>query len=112
MSDDTDRILQAVAALRGDINERFGDINVRFDDIIVLSKATYIASASRLDIEYTFIQGGKIETRPSSSYVFTVAELTRMLGDAGFEVLSLNGGFADERYELGSPRLVLTAKRL
>ena len=83
----------------------------RFDDIVVMSKASYIASASRLDIDYTFIQGGKIEKRPSSSYVFTVAELTRMLAEAGFEVLSLNGGFAGEPYELGSPRLVLTAQR-
>jgi SAM-dependent methyltransferase len=83
----------------------------RFDDIIVTSKASYIASASRLDIEYTFIQDGKIDTRPSSSYVFTVAELTRMLADAGFEVVSLAGGFAGERYELGSPRLALTAQR-
>jgi SAM-dependent methyltransferase len=84
----------------------------RFDDIIVTSKASYIAAASRLDIDYTFIQGGKIETRPSSSYVFTVAELTRMLAEAGFEVVSLAGGFAGERYELGSPRLVLTAQRV
>jgi len=84
----------------------------RFDDIIVLSKASYIASASRLDIDYTFIQDGKIETRHASSYVFTVAELTRMLADARFEVVSLNGGFAGERYELGSPRLVLTAQRV
>jgi SAM-dependent methyltransferase len=83
----------------------------RFDDIIVMSKASYIASDSRLDIDYTFIQDGKIETRPASSYVFTVAELTRMLADEGFEVVSLNGGFAGERYELGSPRLVLTAQR-
>ena len=75
-------------------------------------KATYIAAASRLDIDYTFIQDGKIETRPSSSHVFTVAEMTRMLADAGFEVVSLNGGFAGERYELGSPRLVLTAQRV
>lgn len=82
----------------------------RFDDIIVMSKASYIASASRLDIDYTFSQGGKIETRPSSSYVFTAAELTRMLAEAGFEVCSLAGGFAGERYELGSPRLVLTAQ--
>jgi SAM-dependent methyltransferase len=82
----------------------------RFDDIIVMSKASYIASASRLDIDYTFIQGGEIETRPSSSYVFTVAELTRMLADAQFEVVSLDGGFSGERYELGSPRLVLTAQ--
>jgi len=84
----------------------------RFDDIIVMSKASYIASASRLDIDYTFIQGGKIETRPSSSYVFTVAELTRMLANAGFDVISLAGGFAGERYELGSPRLLLTAQRV
>jgi SAM-dependent methyltransferase len=83
----------------------------RFDDIIVMSKASYIVSASRLDIDYTFIQDGKIETRPSSSYVFTMAELTRMLTEAEFEVVALNGGFAWERYELGSPRLVLTAQR-
>jgi SAM-dependent methyltransferase len=83
----------------------------RFDDIIVISKASYVPAASRLDIEYTFIQEGKIETRPSSSHVFTVAELTGMLAEAGFEVVSLNSGFAGERYELGSPRLVLTAKR-
>jgi SAM-dependent methyltransferase len=84
----------------------------RFDDIIMTSKARYIAAASRLDIDYTFIQNGKIETRPSSSYVFTVAELTRMLAEAGFEVCSLAGGFDGERYELGSPRLVLTAQRV
>jgi SAM-dependent methyltransferase len=84
----------------------------RFDDIIVMSKDTYIAAASRLDIDYTFVQGGKIETRPSSSYVFTVAELTRLLAEARFEVVSLAGGFAGERYELGSPRLVLTAQRV
>jgi SAM-dependent methyltransferase len=84
----------------------------RFDDIIVTSKAAYVASASRLDIDYTFIQGGNIETRPASSYVFTVAELTRMLATAGFEVDSLAAGFSGEPFELGSPRLVLTAKRI
>ena len=84
----------------------------RFGDIIVTSKASYIASASRLDIDYTFIQGGKIETRPASSYVFTVAELSGMLAEAGFEVVTLNSGFGGERYELGSPRLVLTAQRV
>jgi hypothetical protein len=34
-----------------------------------------------------------------------------MLAEAGFEVCSLAGGIAGERYELGSPRLVLTAER-
>jgi SAM-dependent methyltransferase len=83
----------------------------RFDDIVVLSAARYVAEESRLDIDYTFVHGGTIETRPASSYVFTVAELTRILSEAGFEVLSLNGGLAGERFELGTPRLVLTAQR-
>ena len=83
----------------------------RFGDIVVLSAASYAAEESRLDIEYTFIHDGTTETRPASSYVFTVAELKRMLADTGFAVLSLNGVFAGERFELATPRLVLTAQR-
>jgi len=83
----------------------------RFGDIVVLSAATYAAEESRLDIDYTFIQGDVTETRPASSYVFTAAELKRLLADAGFAVLSLNGGIAGERFELATPRLVLTARR-
>lgn len=83
----------------------------RLDDIVVLSQTRYVAGDSRLDIDYTFIHGGVIETRPSSSYIFTVAELKKRLADAGFDVLNLAGGFAGEPYELGSPRLVLTAQR-
>ena len=83
----------------------------RFGDIVVLSAATYAADVSRLDVDYTFIQDGVTETRPASSYVFTVAELKRLLVDAGFAVLALNGGFAGERFELATPRLVLTAQR-
>ncbi|MEO8049622.1 MAG: class I SAM-dependent methyltransferase [Acidobacteriota bacterium] len=49
----------------------------RFDDIIVMSKAAYVPADSRLDIDYTFVQSGTVETRPSSSFVFTVAEIKR-----------------------------------
>ena len=83
----------------------------RFGDIVVLSAASYSVEESRLDIDYTFIRDGVMDTRPASSYVFTVAELKRLLADAGFEVLSLNGGIAGERFELATPRLVLTARR-
>ena len=83
----------------------------RFGDIVVLSAATYAADESRLDIDYTFMQGGVMETRPASSYIFTVAELKKILADAGFVVIALHGGFAGERFELATPRLVLTARR-
>jgi len=83
----------------------------RFGDLVVLSAASYAAEESRLDIDYTFIRDGVTETRPASSYVFTAAELKKMLRDAGFEVLALDGGLAGERFELATPRLVLTARR-
>jgi hypothetical protein len=83
----------------------------RFEDLIILSEARYVAADSRLDISYTFVQDGRIETRPSSSYVFTAAEYGRMLESAGFEVLAKNGGMAGEPYELGPGWLVLTARR-
>jgi SAM-dependent methyltransferase len=84
----------------------------RVDDIVLVSDATYLADESRLEVEYTFVHKGKIETRPASSYVFTVAELTRMLFEEGFYVSSLHGGVAGECFELGTPRLLLAAERM
>jgi SAM-dependent methyltransferase len=83
----------------------------RLDDLIILSENRYDAAASRLDIDYTFVRDGTIETRPASSYVFTVAEIGRMLDTAGFGEIVLYGGMAGEPYQLGSPRLIITAKR-
>jgi SAM-dependent methyltransferase len=82
----------------------------RFGDIVVLSEAHYVVEKSRLDIDYTFIYKGSVETRPSSSYVFTAAELSRMLSRAGFEAITMNGGFSGEPFQVGS-RLVITARR-
>ena len=83
----------------------------RFGDLFIVSENRYDAAASRLDIDYTFIRNGTIETRPAASYVFTVAEIGRMLESAGFEVLTRNSGLAGEPYQLGSPRLIITARR-
>jgi SAM-dependent methyltransferase len=83
----------------------------RLGDLLVLSENRYDAAASRLDIDYTFVRGSSVETRPASSYVFTVAEIGRMLGQAGFDVVALHGGVAGEPYTVGTPRLVITARR-
>jgi SAM-dependent methyltransferase len=81
----------------------------RAGDILMLSERRYVAEASRLDIDYTFIVSGNTETHATSSYVLTALELTRLLENAGFKVKSLNGGLAGEPFQLGSPRLILTA---
>jgi SAM-dependent methyltransferase len=83
----------------------------RFGDLIILSENRYDPWESCLHIDYTFVRGSTMETRPTASYVFTGAELRRMLDAAGFETLSFHGGMADEPYQLGSPRLVIIARR-
>ena len=83
----------------------------RAGDLFMLSECRYEASASRLDIDYTFIRDGVAETRPTSSYVYTVAELGRLCREAGLEVVSLSGSVSGEPYKLGSPHLLLVARR-
>jgi SAM-dependent methyltransferase len=83
----------------------------RFGDLMILSENRYDPWESCLHIDYTFVRGSTIETRPTASYVFTSAELRRMLDAAGFDTLSLYGGMTGEAYQLGSPRLVIIAQR-
>jgi ubiquinone/menaquinone biosynthesis C-methylase UbiE len=83
----------------------------RLGDILMLSENRYDAAESRLDIDYTFVRNGEVETRPTSSYIFTAGELCRMFQDAGFQPVELLGGFNREPYQIGSPRLILVARK-
>jgi SAM-dependent methyltransferase len=84
----------------------------RTGDILTLSEARYEVAESRLDIDYTFIRNGEIETRPTSSYVFTVAEMRRMHAAAGLETIELSAWGADGPYRLGSPGLLMVSRKL
>jgi SAM-dependent methyltransferase len=81
----------------------------RLGDILMLSENRYDAAESRLDIDYTFVHRGEVETRPTSSYVFTAGELCRMLADAGLRPIELLGSFNRDPYQIGSPRLILVS---
>ncbi len=83
----------------------------KLGDLFMLSENEYHPAEGRLDIQYTFIQNGKVDTRPSASFVFTVAELCRMHAAAGLEVLELLGSIAGEPYRLGLPRLILVSRK-
>ncbi len=82
----------------------------RLGDLMILSENRYDPWESRLDIDYTFVHDGTIETRPTASYVFTSAELRRMLDKAGFDALAFHGSVTGEPYQLGSPGLVIIAQ--
>ena len=83
----------------------------RLGDLFMLSENQYHPAESRLDIAYTFIQHGKVETRPSSSYCFTTGEICRMHIESGLQVEELLSSFAGEPYQLGSPRLIVVSRK-
>jgi SAM-dependent methyltransferase len=83
----------------------------RAGDIFMLSENQYDPEQGRLDIQYTFICGGEVEVRPSSSFTFTTAEICRMHQEAGLGMIELLGSIGGEPYQLGSPRLILVSRR-
>ena len=79
--------------------------------IFVLSENRYHPAEGRLDIDYTFIRDGVIEKRPTSSFVFTVAELCHLHREAGLEPVQLLSSLEGAPFVLGSPRLILISTR-
>ncbi|HUS06540.1 MAG TPA: class I SAM-dependent methyltransferase [Bryobacteraceae bacterium] len=79
--------------------------------IIMLSSNTYEPYQSRLDIEYTFIRNGTVDTRRISQHVYTVAEIRELFEDAGLRTLALYGGVDRQTYQLGSQRLIILAQK-
>ena len=78
-------------------------------DLYVLSNPTYVPEVGRIDIAYTFLQGGVADLRHSSSYVFTSRELVSMLTSAGFSSVALHGDLQGTPFRLGSERLWIVA---
>lgn len=84
---------------------------MRLGEILFLIHNEYFASASRLDTEYTFIRDGRIETRASSHFVYTLAELDRLLAGAGLVVQERLASIDRKPFELGEERLLLVAQK-
>jgi SAM-dependent methyltransferase len=84
---------------------------LRAGDVFMLNQRLYDVTAGRLDIEYTFVHDGKIETRPLSSFTFTASETIRMHADAGLKLVQMLSSAQGEPYTLGSGRLILVTER-
>jgi SAM-dependent methyltransferase len=80
-------------------------------DVLTLSENAYHPAEGRLDIDYTFIRDGLVEKRPTSSYVYTVAELCHLHREAGLEPVGVLSSFDGTPFVLGSPRLILISVR-
>lgn len=84
----------------------------QFDDILFTMENTYRADVSCLETKMTFIRDGKTETRESLHWVYTVAEIRRMLGRAGFTVLETYESVESKPFQLGSQELFVVAQKI
>jgi 2-polyprenyl-3-methyl-5-hydroxy-6-metoxy-1,4-benzoquinol methylase len=80
-------------------------------DLSLTIKERYVAEESCIDSEYIFERDGKKETRLAREWIYTTAEIQRMLTGAGFEVLKLYATLKYEPYKLGSRELFIVSAR-
>lgn len=79
--------------------------------ILFFSSSKYVVEESRLDVEYSFLRGGERETKTAHMWVFTAAELRDMFDRHGLSVEAMYASPQREPYRLGSPRLILVARK-
>jgi ubiquinone/menaquinone biosynthesis C-methylase UbiE len=82
----------------------------QIEDIRLTIKERYVAEESCVDTEYIFEQNGEVESRTAKHWIYTAAEIRRMLERAGFEVLHVYGSLKFEPYKLGSDELIVIAR--
>ena len=87
------------------------NLEMKVGDIVMKVENHYRTTESRLDTAYTFTRDRKSETRNGSQWVFTTAEIQRMLRAAGFHTLTLFESVKEEPFQLGSHELFLVAEK-
>jgi SAM-dependent methyltransferase len=78
-------------------------------DILVTMENRYLPTESCAETDFTFLREGKREARRDHHSVYTVAELRRLLGRAGFRVTELFGSVDRKPFALGSTELFVVA---
>jgi len=79
-------------------------------DITLTTKERYNAAEGCIDSEYILERDGRSESRLAKHWIYTAAEIQRMLRRAGFEVLDLYGSLKFEPYKLGSQELFVVSE--
>jgi SAM-dependent methyltransferase len=79
-------------------------------DITTTIKERYNAAESCVDSEYIFERDGQKETGFAKHWIYTAAEIRRMLERAGFQVLECYGSLKCEPFKLGSRELFVVSE--
>ena len=79
-------------------------------DIVMTVKERYIAEESCVDSEYIFERNGEIDSRKAKHWIYTAAEIRRMLEHAGFDIVNCFGSLKREPFKLGSRELFVVSE--
>jgi cyclopropane fatty-acyl-phospholipid synthase-like methyltransferase len=82
----------------------------QIEDILFTIKEKYLATEGCIDTEYVFERNGVSESRLAKHWIYTAAEIQRMLERAGFAVLNLYGSPKCEPFVLRSDELFVVAE--
>jgi len=80
-------------------------------DIYFLAARRYDPRSGRLNVDYTFIRNGVVETRECSYRVYTCRQLCEMIEAAGLTVTATWGNADKAPFALGSNELLLLAAK-
>jgi SAM-dependent methyltransferase len=80
-------------------------------DIVMTVKERYLAEESCVDSEYIFERNGATDSRKAKHWIYTVAEIRRMLERAGFEIVNCFGSLKAEPFKLGSRELFVVCQK-
>ena len=83
----------------------------QIEDILCTIKEKYLATDGCIDTEYVFERNGVSESHFAKHWIYTAAEIQRMLERAGFAVESLYGSLKGEPFVLGTDELFVVAQR-
>ena len=81
------------------------------EDIFFAIENRYLAEVSCLETEGTFVRNGLTEKRTWWHWIYTVAEIRRMLGQAGLAVVNLYRSLDEQPFKLGSQCLLVVARK-
>jgi 2-polyprenyl-3-methyl-5-hydroxy-6-metoxy-1,4-benzoquinol methylase len=101
---DTGAVAESILpTLRPELEYTMGPLNVKI-------RNNYLADQSCLETDFDFTKNGHTETRRTWHFIFTAAEIRRMLTAAGLSVIALYGGANGEPYTMGSHFLYIVAE--
>jgi SAM-dependent methyltransferase len=83
----------------------------QIEDILCTIKEKYLATEGCIDTEYVFERDGVSESGFAKHWIYTAAEIRRMLERAGLAVLNLYGSLKREPFVLRADELFVVAER-